>query len=172
MFTRVSASPRSITTASSHVAHVQRSLPSSARSAVMINSSALASVWRLPACDNSLLTLVDAALTTKTTKFARFSPVSADWDCPTRDFPRSSDVDGERSPALDPHALPVDDLTVVDHPAAALNAYLDRDAPSDAAWGDDPGELGDVRARSRRPAPTELGAALTSPTPFSQGANG
>ena len=34
MFTRVRASPRSITTASSHVVHVQRSLPSSARSAM------------------------------------------------------------------------------------------------------------------------------------------
>jgi hypothetical protein len=34
MVTRVRASPRSITTASSHVVHVQRSLPSSARSAV------------------------------------------------------------------------------------------------------------------------------------------
>jgi hypothetical protein len=26
---------------------------------------------------------------------------------------------------------------------AALGAYLDRDAPSDAAWGDDPGKLGE-----------------------------
>jgi WD40 repeat protein len=38
MFTRVRASPFSITTASSHVVHVQRSSPSSARSAVTINA--------------------------------------------------------------------------------------------------------------------------------------
>ena len=55
-------------------------------------------------------------------------------------FSPSSDEDGERSPALDLHALPVDDLTGDDGAAAALGAYLDRDAPSDAAWGDDPGE--------------------------------
>jgi hypothetical protein len=40
--------------------------------------------------------------------------------------------------------FPVDDLTGDDGAAAALGAYLDRDAPSDAPWGDDPGELGDV----------------------------
>jgi hypothetical protein len=54
-----------------------------------------------------------------------------------------------RGPALDLHALPVDDLTGDHGAAAALGAYLNRDAPSDAAWGDDPGELGDCRARSR-----------------------
>jgi hypothetical protein len=47
-------------------------------------------------------------------------------------FP-SSDEHSERSPALDLHALPVDDLTGDDGAAAALGAYLDRDAPSDTA---------------------------------------
>jgi hypothetical protein len=42
MFTRVRASPRSITTASSHVVHVQRSLPSSARSTVTFPARAKA----------------------------------------------------------------------------------------------------------------------------------
>ena len=44
MFTRVRASPFSTTTASSQVAHVQRSLPSSARSAVITSLSAFATV--------------------------------------------------------------------------------------------------------------------------------
>jgi hypothetical protein len=43
-------------------------------------------------------------------------------------FP-SSDEDSERSPALDLHAIPVDDLTGDDGAAAALGAYLDCDAP-------------------------------------------
>jgi hypothetical protein len=42
MFTRVRASPRSITTASSHVVHVQRSLPSPARSTVTFPARAKA----------------------------------------------------------------------------------------------------------------------------------
>jgi hypothetical protein len=53
-------------------------------------------------------------------------------------------VDGERSPALNLDALTVDDLAGDHRSTAALGAYLDRDAPSDAASGDDPGELGDV----------------------------
>jgi hypothetical protein len=49
-------------------------------------------------------------------------------------FP-SSDVDCERSAALDLNSLAVDDLARVDGAAATLGAYFDRDAPSDAAWG-------------------------------------
>jgi hypothetical protein len=49
-------------------------------------------------------------------------------------FP-SSDVDCERSPALDLNPLAVDDIPGADGAAATLGAYLDRDAPSDAAWG-------------------------------------
>jgi hypothetical protein len=51
-------------------------------------------------------------------------------DCPDNFL--SSDVDGERPPALDLNAPAVDDLTGDDGAAAALGAYLDRDAPSDA----------------------------------------
>jgi hypothetical protein len=58
-------------------------------------------------------------------------------------------VNCERSPALDLHPLPVDDLTGDDGSAAALCAELGRDTPSDAAWGDDPRELRRCRARSR-----------------------
>jgi hypothetical protein len=44
-------------------------------------------------------------------------------DCPDN-FP-SSDVDGERPPALDLNVPAVDDLSGVDHSAASLGAYLD-----------------------------------------------
>jgi hypothetical protein len=57
-------------------------------------------------------------------------------------FP-SSDVDCEPSPALDLNPLAVDHLAGVDGAAAALGAYRDREASSDAARGDD-------RARSRK----------------------
>jgi hypothetical protein len=56
-------------------------------------------------------------------------------------FP-SSDVDCERSPALDLNLLAVDHLAGVDGAAGTLGAYGDREASSDAARGDD-------RARSR-----------------------
>jgi hypothetical protein len=107
------------------------------RSAVTVNLSPLPSVWRAPVSLNYLVTLVASALTTE---FPRFCPVVS---AQHTDFP-SSEVDCERSPPLDLNPLPVDDLACDNQAAAALGAYLDRDAPSDAAWGDDPGELGDV----------------------------
>ena len=47
-------------------------------------------------------------------------------------------MDCERSPALDLNPLAVDHLAGVEGAAATLGAYLDRDAPSDAALGGDP----------------------------------
>ena len=78
-------------------------------------------------CDNSLVTFVAWSLTRE---FPHFR-VSL---CPAFGISPSSGEDCERTPALDLHALPVDDLTGDDGAPAALGAYLDRDAPSDAAW--------------------------------------
>jgi hypothetical protein len=91
---------------------------------------------------NCLFTFVDDSLPTKFDPFCPASPIQ-------HTFSPSSDVNCERSPALDLHPLPVDDLTGDDGSAAALCAELGRDTPSDAAWGDDPRELRRCRARSR-----------------------
>jgi hypothetical protein len=74
---------------------------------------------------NYLVTFVDASLLTK---FPRFWPASP---AQHTDFP-SSDVDGERSPALDLDPLPVDDLASVDGAAAARVTELDVKASIDA----------------------------------------
>jgi hypothetical protein len=105
MFTRVRASPFSITTASSQVVHVQRSLPSSARSAVTISLSAFASVWRgLPVCDNSLVTFVDASLTMNSLDIVPDFRLGL----PNTPIRRSSDEDSERTPARQRRRHPPD----------------------------------------------------------------
>jgi hypothetical protein len=50
----------------------------------------------------------------------------------------------KRRKALDLNPLAVDHLAGVDGAAAALGATSTATLPSDAAWADDPGELGDV----------------------------
>jgi hypothetical protein len=47
-------------------------------------------------------------------------------------------MDCERLPALDQNSLPVDHLAGVNGAGRWLGAYLDCDAPSDAALGGDP----------------------------------
>jgi hypothetical protein len=86
---------------------------------------------------NCFFTFIDDSLPTKFPRF--WSAVPAQHT-----FPPSSDVDCERSPALDLDPLPIDDLAGGDGAAAALGAYLDRDTGRTPAPRDDPGELGNV----------------------------
>jgi hypothetical protein len=84
---------RKITTASDHVAPVQRSLPPSMRSTVTVNLSPLASVWRGLVCPNYLVTFVASSLT------IGFDAFIVDLVSQSRDFAPTGDDEAAKGAA-------------------------------------------------------------------------